>query len=239
MKANSLAKDYHRLTAEERFRLILAASGRGDEVEQERLIRASERITLSVPDHTPFVRAFDEVALLTFIELLEAASIHHDALQWSSETAPLSEDDADEEHDDTDPDGDSAEAKTDPNAGVEPDEADGADAADDDPDWEKHLDVALAAAFVLRTKAAGWQLFCARLHLPPFAWWQVLPGWERLQRALASAERVAFQPEGFLRWVNQVPPAREPERTDVALTAEAVADAIEKTFRQRVSKWGG
>src|SRR3954454_11305960 len=74
MNANSLAKNYDRLTAEERFRLILAASERGDEAERERLANAGQRIRLSMPDHVPYAEAFEDLALLTFIELAEDAA---------------------------------------------------------------------------------------------------------------------------------------------------------------------
>jgi hypothetical protein len=51
---NSLAKHYGKPTPEECFRLIQAASARGDEVERDRLTHASERITFSTPAQGPF-----------------------------------------------------------------------------------------------------------------------------------------------------------------------------------------
>jgi hypothetical protein len=39
MNANALVKNYGRLAPEERFRLILAARGRGDEAESDRLAK--------------------------------------------------------------------------------------------------------------------------------------------------------------------------------------------------------
>lgn len=74
MNVNALARNYGRLTAEERFRLILAAGGRGDEAERDRLAQAGGRLTLSVPDHAPYGHAFEELVLLTYIELLEEAA---------------------------------------------------------------------------------------------------------------------------------------------------------------------
>jgi hypothetical protein len=79
MTANAVARHYAELTPEERFRLILAAGARGDEAEQERLKAAGERITLSMPDHSPYGHAFDELATLVFLELVEEASKHDDA----------------------------------------------------------------------------------------------------------------------------------------------------------------
>ncbi len=40
MNANAVARHYALLTPEERFQLILAAGARGDDAEQDRLIRA-------------------------------------------------------------------------------------------------------------------------------------------------------------------------------------------------------
>ena len=48
MNANAIAKNYSRLTPEERFHLILAASGRGDEAERDRLLHARMRINDSL-----------------------------------------------------------------------------------------------------------------------------------------------------------------------------------------------
>ena len=42
MTANTAAKLYSNLTPEERFRLILAAGGRNDDAERDRLVRASQ-----------------------------------------------------------------------------------------------------------------------------------------------------------------------------------------------------
>ena len=61
-------------TREERLRLVLAASGRGDAAERDRLVRAAGRISRSFPDHAPYARAVEELALMTFIELLDEAA---------------------------------------------------------------------------------------------------------------------------------------------------------------------
>src|SRR5690348_15556891 len=80
MNSNAVARHYGTLTPEERFRLILAASGRGDEAERDRLVNAGERVALAMPDHAPFALAFYEVALLTYIELMDAAGFYAEAL---------------------------------------------------------------------------------------------------------------------------------------------------------------
>jgi hypothetical protein len=100
------------------------------------------------------------------------------------------------------------------------------------------LDIAFAAGYMLRTKANGWKLFCERLNVPPFLLWEEFPGFDRVQRALALAEKAAFVPEGFLVWLNRVRPKGEPELTAVPLTVEGVADETEKAYRHRVQWWG-
>jgi hypothetical protein len=105
--------------------------------------------------------------------------------------------------------------------------------------WERHLDLACAAGFVLRTKVDGWKLFCQRLTIPPFAFWEALPGYDRLQRALKLTENAAFVAEAFVQWWNTIRPAGEPERTLPPLTVEGMAAGTEKVFRERVERWGG
>jgi hypothetical protein len=94
---------------------------------------------------------------------------------------------------------------------------------------------------MLRTKADGWKLFCERLNLPPFQLWQLgpLPGFDRLQRGLGLAEQAAFTSEGFLRWLNRVRPAGEPELAHLPLTVEGIAEAAERMFRERAAWWCG
>ena len=236
MKANALAKNYVCLTPQERFQLILAASGRGDEAERDRLVRTGGRITLSMPDHSPYAHAFDELARLTFIELLEDAARYFEAFAHVDEACDGSGDEEEPtEEDDLEAAGDEEEQET----GEEADSERAEDEAERWPAWYRFLDLALAAGYVLRAKAHGWKLFCERLNVPPFLLWEGLPGFDRLERARALAEKVAFVPEGFLRWLNAVRPAGEPELTEVPLTAEAVAAATEEAFRQRVGWWGG
>jgi hypothetical protein len=72
---HAVAKNYRSLTPEERFRLIFAALGRGDEAEAERLKYAAGRITVSQQDHAPFVLAFAELSWFAYIELADAAAV--------------------------------------------------------------------------------------------------------------------------------------------------------------------
>lgn len=226
MKAPPLAKNYGCLSPEERFRLILAAHGRGDEAERDRLVRAGDRIHLSMQDHAPHADAFNELAMLMFIELLEEAALYHDAFERCHQEEPEGSEEAEGKRD---PDG-----EADANAGE--------DHAATNPDcstWDRYFDLFLASGYELRAELEGWKLFCEKLNIPPFLLWEVLPGFDRLQRALALAEKAAFTPEGFLRWLNRIRPAGQPELTTVPLTAEAVAKAAEEAFRKRVEWWGG
>ena len=220
MNAGAVSRLYGSLTPEERFRLILAASGRGDEVERIRLVSAAPRITLAMPDHSPFAQAFRELAFLIFIELLAEAGRYTEALALAD--ASTQEEPEEEER------GEGEEAAEPANEGT------GKRSLS-----ERFLDLAWAAGFMLRTKADGWKLFCERLNVPPFLLWGGLPGLDRLQRALSLAENAAFVPEGFLRWLNRTRPKGAPERADVPLTVEGTADATECLFRERAAWWNG
>ena len=195
MKAPPLAKNYDCLTPEERFRLILAASGRGDEAEADRLANAGERRTLSMPDHSPYAHAFNELSLLTFIELLDDALFYQSCWAFRDDARDIFDDDENEGED-------NAAEETHPQA----DEG----LPGKDRTWFRTLDVMLAAGYILRTKANGWKLFCERLNVPPFLCWGMLPGFERLQILLDAAEKAAFM-QGFLKWHNRVRPKGEPE----------------------------
>src|SRR5262249_3778250 len=147
-------KHYDRLTPEERFRLILAASARGDAAERDRLAKAGGRITLSMQDYAPHAHAFTELALLTFIELLDEAARYDHAFGKVGECRALFGGDDPEER----------EADADEDAGLAQDDL-GA-GQDEQSVEERYFRLALATGFVLRTKADGWRLFCERLNLP-------------------------------------------------------------------------
>lgn len=228
MNATAVTKHYGSLTPEERFRLILAASGRGDEAERDRLGHAGGRITLSMPDHAPYAQAFNDVSLLTFMELLDEAASYQEAFAVADNTRNTFDIDETEEESDNTSEG------TDAPADEGPEQEDSKE-----PVCVRALDVALAAGYMLRTKANGWKLFCERLNVPSILLWEAFPGFDRVQRALALTDRVAFVPEGFLRWLNRVRRKGEPALTVVPLTVEGVADANEEAYRKRVVWWGG
>jgi hypothetical protein len=236
VRAKTLAKLYGSLTPEERFGLIVAAGARGDEVEQERLVNAGTRIQLSVRDHAPYAHAFDELALMIYIELLEVAACYREFF-GQADTAPRAETSVDAVEDD---DAEVDDVEVEETSEAEPEVNTGAEADQNEPSIdERAFQASLAVGFVLRAKVDGWKLFCERLNIPPFALWEDLPGFSRLQRALALAEYAAFVPEGFLRWLNDVRPEGAAELTELPNTVEMFADAAEALFRKRVAWWGG
>jgi hypothetical protein len=232
MNANTVTRHYPHLTAEERFRLILAAGARGDEVECDRLLNAGQPVTVSFRDHLPYVIALQQVSMLAYIDLLDEATFYLDALDLADDMRDL--------YGDADP----GEAQT-PDAGKSDGSEEEAEAesspedACENPACRRTLDAALAVGFMLKTKVDGWKLFCERMTVPPFLVWEGLPGFSRLQDAVALAEKTAFGPEEFLRWLNQRRQGDEVEATEVPLTIKGRAGALERLFRERVTWWGG
>jgi hypothetical protein len=221
MNTKTLANHYAHLTPEERFRLVLAAGSRDDEAELDRLANASKRITFSTMDYSPFSHALHELAVLVLLELLEEVAKYDDAFaQWSDTEMT-----------------DFIDGKI------------GTPALPKKKDrtiTERSLDLYRAQGFILRTKAAGWKLFCERMGFSPFGLWQYVPGLDRLQRALDIVEGTpdqpgyAFTPLGIVLWLNSIRPADRPEATESnIITAEGFADSLEATFQERVRWWGG
>jgi hypothetical protein len=222
MRANAVAGHYALLTPEERFRLIVAAGARVDTAEQDRLAAAGRRLTLGVSDHFPFALAFNELALALFADLLAAAADYLEALHLADSLSPFADDEPSP----------GAESRGDESAGAE-------DGADRVTTWGQSLDLALALGYTLKAKGDGWKLFCERMGVPPFAAWDGWPGCDRLHRALALAEDLAFSPEGMVRWLQRLRPESGPEVTPLRLTPEAWAAGLEKLFRGCVQRCGG
>jgi hypothetical protein len=220
MNANAVARHYGQLTDEERFRLIFAAGARGDEPEQQRIRNAGGLITLAMPDHAPFAHAFEEVSWYTFVFLLEDAARYADLVRLHH-TDELPDEDADAR-----PDGGDADAAA-------------AEAEGRVSEIERIKDLMLYRGFQLKTQAAGWKLFCERLNVPPFAVWEKLPGFNRLQGALGVAEMLAFVPEGVVCWLNRIRPAGWAKVQECHITADWYADQHEAFFREQVKWWGG
>ena len=224
------------MSGEERFRLIYAAGGRGDDLEQQRLIQTGQKITFTMSDHAPAAHAFSELSLLTYIELSDDASRYLEALSLS-DTAGATEALTDTEDEDE-------ELKAMASEDDEP--AESTDEAETEAEDERRkspadraMDVALALGCLFREKLNGWILFCERMTVPPFSLWKGLPGFDRLERAQKLAEIVAFTREGLQLWIKRTKPPGTDEADDPVISAERAADGCDWIFRNRLVWWGG
>lgn len=238
MNTKTLARRYDTLTAEERFRLSLAAGARGDKAEQARIISADQRICLSMSDRTPWCEAFDELAFVVFIEMLDEVAKFDDARSRLDEAEFMNIREAEGEAEDPDED--------EQDTGSEAEEEHGNDADDIDPEEngqtleERRLDLLMAQGWMLKTRYDGWKLFCERLDIPPFAVWQYLPGYERLQSTRERAEKGAFVTGGMVRWLNSNRPDGCPEVTAAdILSPERLAEQLDEMLRWSVKRRGG
>jgi hypothetical protein len=226
VNANGLARNYKFLTPEERFSLLANAGARGDEGEQQRLIAAAKRITLSMLDCGPFSQAFADTGWVTYADLLDTAAEVLERFAAVDASALPTDEDMGDEDDETDDDGPWP---------VGEDEA-----SDGLPEYARLLNMAYVAGFMLNTKAAGWRLFCRRLNVPPLVLFKIMPGFARFERASKLAEVAAFKPEGVVRWLNTVRPDRDPPVTLAnVITADGYAEDSERVYRERVKFWGG
>jgi hypothetical protein len=212
MNTVNLARNYAVLTPEERFRLIVAAGGRGDDAEQSRLCQAGKSISLRMPDYSPWSHAFEELTMVVLLELLDDVARHHEAFErW-----------CDACH------GDEGESK----GGGSQDAMIG-----------RMWDLYRVQGFILKSKIAGWKLFCQRLSLPPFTPWQCLPGFARLEHAMDLLETVpsaSFEAREVVDWLHRISAAKGHESPASApISAEVFADDLDRTFRTRVKWWGG
>ena len=74
MNTDKLAKHYTSLTPRERFPLIMAASGRDDEQERQKLTMSAPKVAFRTPDYFGLAQAFSEVSFLHLIELTHLAA---------------------------------------------------------------------------------------------------------------------------------------------------------------------
>jgi hypothetical protein len=183
--------EYSRLTADERYRLVLAAGLRGDKNDQDRLIRTAGKQAVQVQDYRFHAEAFDATAKHAFIDLAEDAASFRERLE-SIQNA-------------------------------KDEEADGA------------LEAFLAAAYVLWVKGQGWNRYCEGLAIPPFALWDGLPGFHRLQAALWTVDRIASQAGGFAVWLTCRP--RDDPRLQPTMTADSVAKEYGLLHRKFLETW--
>jgi hypothetical protein len=234
MSVAALPKLYERLTAEERFKLILSASARGDIEERDRLVGSSKSIELRMRDYAPWAEAFTQLAILTYMELMEAAVSQQDAFhQWLEASGKLRGAAGEvAEAEEILPSSDEATAAREPSA---------------DEKFEMlAFDTYMANGFIFKTKVAGWKLFCERLSVPAFTIWETLPGYDRFQAAMKRVKHTktrigaAFHPKGMLRFLGEIRTAGQPEPTIEGLLSRAnYADELADLFRDCVRQHGG
>jgi hypothetical protein len=75
MNTNGLAKLYDRLTPKERLPLILAASARGDQTEQDRLAHSAPKKEWRMPDYYGLAEAMLFASLFHLLQLLDVAAL--------------------------------------------------------------------------------------------------------------------------------------------------------------------
>ena len=232
MTSGDLHTMYSYLSPEERFRLILAASSRGDFAETDRLSAAGKRIEFRVPDHAPWALAFTELAMIAFMELVELASKHREALRdWLDVSRSLEQ---------KKPSG--RRATTSKPKGL-PDH----DELSEDKKCElKLLGASFGMGYVLKSKIDGWKLFCEQMNVPAFSLWELLPGYERLAKAMDEVDETktefpaAFGAEHMLAFLRNHRPEGLPEPTkDRLISAEACANELRQLFRDGVKRHGG
>jgi len=227
MTTKTLANNYGMLTPEERFSLIMAAIGRGDEVDQERLTNASKRITFSSMDYSSYAHAFQELQFSTYDELLDDAAFYLECLAERDQQLRNSI-----EADKTKKTISRTKGRTRERDDVEW------------PDWHRSGRMAYAVGFLFKAKLEGWSLFCKRINIwSPVLWDQAdLPGLDRIRRAftLVHAGGAFTSAAEMAHWVNEVGSDEFLEHTEAdVLTAEQVAADLDATFRDRVKWWGG
>lgn len=209
MNLHQISSHYAVLSAEERFRLILAASGRDDDPERDKLVKAGKVRNHAFSDHWPYAQAFSKISMYTFMELQEEAAVYHDMLMFrESKNKQRSEDE-------------------------KPDGTDNIDEA-----WLKEFDLVLVVGCQLQMKVKGWELFCEKLQVPDRLLWRDLPGYRRLEADLDISKNLAFQPIGLLRWFNRRRPKGTPKLKKLPFSARLFARGNEEAYRQRARWWG-
>jgi hypothetical protein len=97
-------------------------------------------------------------------------------------------------------------------------------------------------AYCCATRADGWQLLCAGMHLDPEAVLSGMPGQETVRRMVEEARLAAFSAEeaaAYMRARTEAAPAQEAETPEVGRsnpvdTAEDVARAMRESLEARL-----
>lgn len=215
MNKHRLNPLYDRIQPQERFRLIYAASARDDMAEYYRLIDAAPRKRVSVPDYFGASRAFDEVSMLIFIELVDDARAYVESRERADD---FYEDELVRQ----------LEA-----ARLElPIEVPGSP-------WRRAHDIRRASAYRLHAKAQGWVQCCESMTVPAFRVWELFPGYERLQAGIAMAEQDRFNADEMLAWLNRVRPKDQPPSPSLNLSIAGFAESVRQLLAVRTAFWNG
>lgn len=230
----SLHSHYGQLTGQERFSLILAAGVRNDAVEQKRLLQAGTRLTYTVADHVPWAEAFETLGQFVFMELVEEASRFRSAWTRYTLLGRVAMSVLDEA-------GEAPGVAVIQRDVVEPVESTPAIAEPSGPNELsqlefKLLDHMLAAGCRLTQKRRGWQQFCRDVQVPPFALWEVYPGYDRLRRTFHQAKSRSFTPHGYRRWMNSIRPKGAKKLKMPPVTAEGTAKELKELFEVMVNQ---
>jgi hypothetical protein len=231
VNTKTLANHYSQLSAEERFRLILAACSRNDEAEADRLRNVGKRIALSILDHSPYVDAFQDLLFVNYIDLLEDAALYLESIALRDKQLCASIE----------------AAKTPKRKKTMPLKTDSPTLNGDAvvwPDWHLTGRTVYGVGFLFKMKLEGWKLFCNRLNVSAVALWEQmdLAGLDRLKTAWAQIHAGAVFPSAAAMtcWVNEVRPASDPEYSEADIvTAEWIADWLGAEFRGHVKRCGG
>jgi hypothetical protein len=210
MNLKQVKSTYSTLSAEERFRLILAASGRDDDAERQQLVNAGQTKNLSFSDHWPYAQAFSEISSLVFMELMEEATVYNDLLLSRNHQRVKN-----------------GKATNSPENDTE----------EFDESWQREFDLLLVTGCILHLKLKGWELFCEELQVPDRLLWQQFPGYHRLDRLLQLSKGMSFYPKGLLRWLNRKRPKGTPKLKRLPLTAKKIARSNEQAYRIRARWW--
>ena len=178
MNTKNLAKNYNQLTARERLPLLLAASARGDAVEQHRLMNSAPRIGLSAPHHYRLGEALITAAHLHMMTLLDLAVKYW---QWWGLWGWH---------------GLRRETKTDQRR-VRGKRA----AATPDTEEVRHRSVMRHHAFLFITYVDGWRQFCADLLIDADALLHCYPGWDMVTQTEKKARENAYSREDAIMFL--------------------------------------
>jgi hypothetical protein len=224
MKKNTTTHLYTRMTAEERFRLGMAAQARGDEAEQKRLRETAPQVRLFTPDYTPYSQAFILLGATTFCDALDTGSTYLEELLLVDSAARSAEGPVKE--------GDAAGRPPTSRAKRRREASARAYA-------EERACGALALGYIFKFKVESWKCFCESLSLPPFAVWSWFAGFDRLQRALRAMEHRPITDEWMLHYLNERRPRGQPPCTGMACSPVDGARELDREFRRQIAQFGG